>query len=637
MLVFSDFKFDPSQRVLYKNDEVVTLTANQSKLLGMFLDNPSQVYSKDDILSYVWKDRVVSEQVVFQNISQLRSIFTDKAIKTFPKRGYQWQLPLQAPTEKPIVEQDSATHTNIQNKKPISSKIGSLPKAGFILLVLFALIWQLIPEQPETDAPNQNTSRASSLPGELLYIPFSTRYQGSLQGELSSLNKGLTEQVSPLAQITTLSADDFFNSPYMTRKQVVHNGESLMISGYLFDQHFAPEEQRYLLEYVIQGPFRHWHGYIQAATPEMLSSILLAKIDMLTSSQYFTLEAEAFTTSELSLMQGQYPEDLDIFKHLIERLLLEDTYQAASAQIEQMAQQAELQQHTLYQAYALWLRGQLLYKLNQYEMAETNLLQAKEKMTEAQFLALQSEINKTLAELASVGKEFKPIQDYLYQSASQARLANRPVQEIRAYTLLSIKASKLGLDDEKYNYLIKAKTLLADYQLDDSHYMLPFYHFALFAETEAERQRFYLKVLEQPVTPKNYWVYFSVSEQLSRLYGKQGKWTDALALAENITEPARGNFLKAKIYQQKGDTNQAVSHALISFDAARTRRIDWVGLDMALLLLDLGGETLDDANKLMYKRYIREHATRGWINRHQPRLNKVGITMDPYQNDSDSL
>jgi hypothetical protein len=41
----------------------------------------------------------VSEQVVFQNISHLRAIFGNDAIKTFSKRGYQWQLELTEVTE----------------------------------------------------------------------------------------------------------------------------------------------------------------------------------------------------------------------------------------------------------------------------------------------------------------------------------------------------------------------------------------------------------------------------------------------------------------------------------------------------------------------------------------------------------
>ncbi len=86
MLHFANFPFEPIQKILYKNKEIVTLTANQAKLLA----EPQKIFSKEEILQLVWSDRVVSEQVVFQNISQLRAIFSDDAIKTFPKREYQW-------------------------------------------------------------------------------------------------------------------------------------------------------------------------------------------------------------------------------------------------------------------------------------------------------------------------------------------------------------------------------------------------------------------------------------------------------------------------------------------------------------------------------------------------------------------
>ncbi len=94
MIQFLDFEFDESQSVLYKAGEVIPLNSTQSNLLALFISNPQKIFSKEDILTAVWQSKVVSEQVVFQNISQLRAILGDEAIKTFPKKGYQWQLEL---------------------------------------------------------------------------------------------------------------------------------------------------------------------------------------------------------------------------------------------------------------------------------------------------------------------------------------------------------------------------------------------------------------------------------------------------------------------------------------------------------------------------------------------------------------
>ena len=84
---FNDFVFDSEQLTLYKNNEVIACRYNEAKLLALFLSEPARIFSKDDILERVWAGKVVSEQAVFQNISVLRTLFGENAIKTFSKKG----------------------------------------------------------------------------------------------------------------------------------------------------------------------------------------------------------------------------------------------------------------------------------------------------------------------------------------------------------------------------------------------------------------------------------------------------------------------------------------------------------------------------------------------------------------------
>lgn len=76
---------------LYKDEKSIPLKNNAAKLLLLFLSRPHETLSKDTILDEVWQDSSVSEQVVFQNISHLRMLIADDAIKTYSKKGYQWQ------------------------------------------------------------------------------------------------------------------------------------------------------------------------------------------------------------------------------------------------------------------------------------------------------------------------------------------------------------------------------------------------------------------------------------------------------------------------------------------------------------------------------------------------------------------
>ena len=93
--LFNNFEFDCEQQLLTRDGKLISLNEKPAQLLALFLREADKIHSKDDILAKVWPGRVVTEQVVFQNISYLRALFGNGAIKTFPKKGYQWQLPLE--------------------------------------------------------------------------------------------------------------------------------------------------------------------------------------------------------------------------------------------------------------------------------------------------------------------------------------------------------------------------------------------------------------------------------------------------------------------------------------------------------------------------------------------------------------
>ena len=91
---FNNFKFNSQSFLLTQNDQPLPIRNNEANLLAFLLANPAQIHSKDTILENVWAGRVVSEQAVFQAVSNLRNLFGEDAIKTFSKKGYQWQIPL---------------------------------------------------------------------------------------------------------------------------------------------------------------------------------------------------------------------------------------------------------------------------------------------------------------------------------------------------------------------------------------------------------------------------------------------------------------------------------------------------------------------------------------------------------------
>ena len=200
--------------------------------------------------------------------------------------------------------------------------------------------------------------------------------------------------------------------------------------------------------------------------------------------------------------------------------------------------------------------------------------------------------------------------------------------EIRAYTLLSIKASKFGMKKARIDYLIQAKTLLAEYQLDGSHYMLPMYHFAIFADTLEERIKFYHAVLDKPITPENYWVFFSTADNLSKLYLEENKPEEALEVIEKITEPARSALLHAQYYRALNDTDKAINYAKRSFNIGRGQHMNWLSLNSALILLELKKEKGENHELSEYREFIANYATEWWLSWRKERLANVGINIE---------
>ena len=71
---FKNFQFDYEQQILTQDGIVVILNEKPAQLLTLFLLNADKVHNKTEILDFVWPGRVVTDQVVFQNISYLRSL-----------------------------------------------------------------------------------------------------------------------------------------------------------------------------------------------------------------------------------------------------------------------------------------------------------------------------------------------------------------------------------------------------------------------------------------------------------------------------------------------------------------------------------------------------------------------------------
>ncbi|KAF7765002.1 hypothetical protein PCIT_b1123 [Pseudoalteromonas citrea] len=119
---FNDFEFDCDNLILFNSGKKFSIKEKHAHMLAILLLDTEKVHSKAELLQKVWPDKTVSDQMVFQSIGHLRALFGDDAVKTFSRKGYQWQLPL----EKIEKQGDNAAAATSPNKIPPQSTVAHI-------------------------------------------------------------------------------------------------------------------------------------------------------------------------------------------------------------------------------------------------------------------------------------------------------------------------------------------------------------------------------------------------------------------------------------------------------------------------------------------------------------------------------
>jgi DNA-binding winged helix-turn-helix (wHTH) protein/TolB-like protein len=92
---FGAFRLDAEKRLLWRNDETVSLMPKAFDVLVTLVRRHGQVVTKDDLMASVWRDTVVEENSLNVNVSALRKVFGEKPhehrfIVTIPGIGYEF-------------------------------------------------------------------------------------------------------------------------------------------------------------------------------------------------------------------------------------------------------------------------------------------------------------------------------------------------------------------------------------------------------------------------------------------------------------------------------------------------------------------------------------------------------------------
>lgn len=147
------YQVDFVQRKVFFSDNEVKIRSKSFELLQLLLASPNEVVSKEIMLSVIWDDVTVDEQVIFQSIKELRRAFgSTDVIKTYPRKGYAWVLDVEIiSAETQIIDNSKLIHNDdelpiekIAIEKPINKKTikYKLTISCLFLLVLSLFIWK---------------------------------------------------------------------------------------------------------------------------------------------------------------------------------------------------------------------------------------------------------------------------------------------------------------------------------------------------------------------------------------------------------------------------------------------------------------------------------------------------------------
>ncbi len=142
---FGEFRIDPLERTLRRNESPVTLHRRAFDVLLYLVQNPGRVVTKDELLKNVWPDAFVDENNLTQSISVLRKALDQRPgensyITTLPGRGYQFVVPVQV-----LGQPEGANQRR---------RLGDTPQSGSVLLQQRTVTTSIVTEERHTRRTN---------------------------------------------------------------------------------------------------------------------------------------------------------------------------------------------------------------------------------------------------------------------------------------------------------------------------------------------------------------------------------------------------------------------------------------------------------------------------------------------------
>lgn len=613
--------FDTDQLLLTREGEVVSFRLNEAKLLALFLSEPNKLFSKEEILDKVWAGKIVAEQAVFQNVRNLRAIFGEESIKTFSKKGYQWQLSIRRVNDELTtnsadmsVVSSGAVNSGGSEREGKSKVKRKLIAVSFLLSTLMMVAvgwWQFT---------------ISALP-KLAFIPLIAA-QELPQTFVDSLEDSLrnAEHFKAVDFSAQKVSQDFFWAP----QKYFHTISQTTKAPYVFMGKVSEQAGSFRIQYLLKSSKNSWRAEQQATTAAELALLVNGHISRIIDSGLLDVDGQddLLTGAKIKLLQTQNPQDLNFLPPLIYSQARRGDFANSLALAKELQEKATQQQNSLFIAKAQLVAANIYVYENLLDDAEQSLAKADTGFQALNDWENLTEVERARISIAFARNDYEQIKHHVQRALEFSHRSGDVLPSYHILTWAAVLANKFKQTEDRWRYLDQAEALLDQHQQAPEFYALIYFYAGMFEETPSAAEKRYRKVLAILPANQDWWEYERAQAHLSDLLIKQSRWKDALDIFSNEPLNATQQLLVGNIWKAQKNWPKAEAHGLESFKQASLNGHLPNELEAAIYLLQLDKQQARPLNTY-YRQFVVKEAGHipHWIKFHSSQLEEIGLEL----------
>lgn len=142
---FGAFKLDAQRRLLERDGDLVHVSPRAFDLLHVFVSNPGETLSHDQLLDEVWTGTFVEQGNLKKAVSTLRQILGNEGgeyITTVPRRGYRFTAPVNVYSEETVAIRETKTEMTVEERvevRPNNRSVTAIVTAVVACVSIIAL------------------------------------------------------------------------------------------------------------------------------------------------------------------------------------------------------------------------------------------------------------------------------------------------------------------------------------------------------------------------------------------------------------------------------------------------------------------------------------------------------------------